>query len=69
MNNKKIFIVDDEIQILTLFKKAFERKGYAIRTAETAEEAILHIMNNPELEGEVLEVLEHYSRDFKILDE
>ncbi len=40
MSKKKIFIVDDEMPILNLFKESFERKGYAIRTAETAEEAL-----------------------------
>ena len=40
MSKKKILIVDDEISILNLFKKAFERKGYAVGTAETAEEAL-----------------------------
>ena len=40
MNKNKIFIVDDETQILNLFKKSFEKKGYAICTAETAEEAL-----------------------------
>ncbi len=40
MNKKKIFIVDDETPILNLFKKWFEKKGYAIGTAETAEEAL-----------------------------
>jgi len=45
MNKKKILIVDDEIKILNLFKKAFEKKGYAVHTAETAEEA-LEILKN-----------------------
>lgn len=40
MSKKEVFIVDDEISILNLFKESFERKGYAIRTAETAEEAL-----------------------------
>jgi PleD family two-component response regulator len=35
MNKKKIFIVDDETPILNLFKKSFEKKGYAIGTAKT----------------------------------
>ena len=38
--NKKILVVDDEIQILNLFKKAFEKKGYIVRTSETAEQAL-----------------------------
>ncbi len=40
MSKKKVLIVDDEISILNLFKESFKVKGYAIRTAETAEEAL-----------------------------
>ncbi len=47
MNKKKILIVDDDIQILNLLEKAFERKGYSIHTAETGEQA-LEIMKNEE---------------------
>ncbi len=38
--NKKILVVDDEIQILNLFKKAFGKKGYSVHTAETGEQAL-----------------------------
>lgn len=47
MSEKLIFVVDDEIQVLKLYKKAFERKDYSVRTAETAEEA-LKILKNEE---------------------
>ena len=45
MNEKLIFVVDDEIQVLKLYKKAFEKKGYTVRTAETAEEALKILKN------------------------
>ena len=40
MNKKKILIVDDQIEILNVFKKAFEKKGYTVHTAETSEGAL-----------------------------
>lgn len=40
MNQKKIFIVDDEISVLALLRKWFESQDYAVYTAETAEAAI-----------------------------
>jgi len=39
MGEKKILVVDDEKAILDLFKKAFTRFGYVVRTAESGEEA------------------------------
>ena len=40
MGEKKILVVDDEKAILDLFKKAFTRYGYVVRTAESGEEAL-----------------------------
>ncbi len=38
LNN--VFIVDDEDLILNMFKKAFEKAGYSVRRAMSAEEAL-----------------------------
>ena len=51
MKKKKILIVEDEIKLLYIFKKSFEQKGYIVRTAETAEDA--------------LEILKH--EEFKVM--
>jgi len=37
---KTILLVDDEVSILKLLKKAFETKGYTIVTAESSEKAL-----------------------------
>lgn len=51
MPEKKVLIIDDEVAILNMFKKAFSQAGYTVRSAESAEEAIeilnqnsIHIM-------------------------
>ncbi len=38
--NKKIFIVDDDLQIRIMLEKAFKKAGYAVQSAESAEEAL-----------------------------
>jgi DNA-binding response OmpR family regulator len=38
--NKKIFIVDDDLQIRIMLEKAFKKDGYEVRSAESAEEAL-----------------------------
>lgn len=40
MEKKKILIVDDEADILNLFKEVFESAGYDVWTAENAEDAL-----------------------------
>lgn len=40
MNEKKILVVDDEDIIRDLFELAFSKKGYTVRCAESAEEAL-----------------------------
>ena len=45
MKGKQILVVDDEEQIRDVYSKAFSRAGYAVRTAESAEEA-LNILGN-----------------------
>ena len=40
MEQKKILVVDDEVDILNLFKEAFESAGYNVWTAENAEDAL-----------------------------
>ena len=40
MKKRKVLFVDDEVSILKLFKSAFEKRGYEVNTAETAEEAL-----------------------------
>ncbi|PKN35990.1 MAG: response regulator [Deltaproteobacteria bacterium HGW-Deltaproteobacteria-19] len=40
MKQKKILIVDDEVEILILLKEAFESAGYVVWTAENAEDAL-----------------------------
>ena len=37
---RKILIVDDEADIRSIFEKAFIRKGYVVRSSESAEEAL-----------------------------
>ena len=40
MTEKKILVVDDEVFILDLLNIAFSRAGFAVRTAENAQEAL-----------------------------
>jgi CheY-like chemotaxis protein len=40
MSEKRILVVDDEQQIRDLYREVFERSGYAVQTAESAEEAL-----------------------------
>ncbi len=56
MNQKKIFIVDDEIPILNLLKQSFENQGYAVYTAETAE-AALEILKTEKFKVMILDLL------------
>lgn len=40
MRNRNILIVDDDDMIIDLFKKGFNRAGYTVRRAKSAEEAL-----------------------------
>jgi DNA-binding response OmpR family regulator len=40
MEGKRILLVDDEENILTIFRLVLESKGYRVDTASTAEEAL-----------------------------
>ena len=44
-DTQKILIVDDEENILRIFKKALEKKNYIVHTAPNAEDAIHKIKN------------------------
>ncbi len=48
MLKKKILVTDDEKAILMLFEKAFSRKGFEVRTASSAKEA-LALLENEEI--------------------
>ncbi|MEH0019686.1 MAG: response regulator [Desulfobacter sp.] len=62
MSEKTILVVDDETTILNMFELAFTKKGYRIKTAASAEDALdilkkeeIHVMfldlNLPEMNG------------------
>ncbi len=62
MSEKTILVVDDETSILNMFKLAFSKKGFSVKTAASAEEALslletekIHVMfldlNLPEMNG------------------
>jgi DNA-binding response OmpR family regulator len=40
MDEKKILLVDDEVQILNMLEEAFKLHGYSVTTAESAESAL-----------------------------
>lgn len=40
MEQKKILVVDDEVDILNLFREVFESAGYNVWTAENAEDSL-----------------------------
>ncbi len=46
MEETKILIVDDEENILTIFRLILERSGYIVDTAATAEEALVKVRSN-----------------------
>ena len=47
LKERKVLFVDDEVSILKLLKKTFEKRGYEVDTAENAEDA-LSILKNEE---------------------
>ena len=58
MNQDTILVVDDEKAILHMFSLAFSKKGYRVRSAENAEEALnilktekIHVMDLPGMNG------------------
>lgn len=40
MSERKILVVDDEVEVRSVFQRAFERGGYTVRTAAGGEEAL-----------------------------
>lgn len=46
MDNKRILIVDDEVDFLTLIKKRIESWGYRVITASTGDEAVEALDNS-----------------------
>jgi len=42
-NKKRIFVVDDDVDILRIFRKILEKEGFAVETAETGKDAIKKI--------------------------
>lgn len=51
---KKILIADDEKNIITVLKEAFERKGYEVIGASTGEEAIGHLKKDAKEIGTIV---------------
>lgn len=47
MTNNQILVVDDEPDIRQVFKEAFERAGYQVVTAQSAEDALELIKETP----------------------
>jgi CheY-like chemotaxis protein len=47
MSGKKILVVDDEKQIRELYSQMFERSGYEVTTAASAEEALEIVRKTP----------------------
>ena len=47
MKEKRILVVDDEIQIRDMYSQAFARASYEVTTAESAEEALEIIKKEP----------------------
>ncbi len=43
MSKQKILVVDDEAGIRSMFRQSFNRAGYAVQTAASAEEALDHL--------------------------
>jgi DNA-binding NtrC family response regulator len=39
-NKKRILVVDDDVNILRVFRKILEKEGYAVETAETGKDAL-----------------------------
>jgi DNA-binding NtrC family response regulator len=42
-NKKRIFVVDDDVNILRVFRKTLEKEGFVVETAETGNDAIRKI--------------------------
>jgi CheY-like chemotaxis protein len=47
MNEKRILVVDDQPQIRQMFQRSLERAGYTVITAESAEQALEIMPENP----------------------
>ncbi|MGC8917063.1 MAG: response regulator [Thermoanaerobaculum sp.] len=44
---KRVLFVDDEEDVLELYRQVFSREGYAVATCTTMEEARRHLAENP----------------------
>jgi len=42
-NKKRIFVVDDDVNILRVFRKILEKEGFVVETAETGKDALKKI--------------------------
>jgi DNA-binding response OmpR family regulator len=42
-NKKRILVVDDDVNILRVFRRILEKEGYAVDTAETGKDALKKI--------------------------
>jgi DNA-binding response OmpR family regulator len=42
-NKKRILVVDDDVNILRVFKRILEKEGYTVETAETGKDALKKI--------------------------
>lgn len=47
MDEKKLLVVDDETAILNLLRQTFKKEGYTVFTAESAEEALALLEDEP----------------------
>jgi DNA-binding response OmpR family regulator len=46
-NTKKLFIVDDETEIVEILKPHFERRGFQVLTCPSGEEAVKSLQEEP----------------------
>ncbi len=53
---KKILFVDDEKNLLLLYKKEFEKEDYEVLTATSAEEGLALLEENPDIDIVVLDI-------------
>ena len=76
---KRILVVDDDVDILRVFKNILEKEGYAVKTAETGAEALEKIraekfnvclidVRLPDMDGtEILRKMANNSETVKII--
>jgi DNA-binding NtrC family response regulator len=78
-NKKRIFVVDDDVDILRVFRKILEKEGFAVKTAETGKDALKKIkkakfsaylvdVKLPDMDGtELLLQIPNYPKIIKII--